>query len=76
MNNEKYKVTFTTKDKYHPTTRSIEVDCTDPYAAVLIVANKFDSVKVQGNMYVPSEHKITIDKVEKVEPEEVEEVSA
>jgi hypothetical protein len=69
---KKFNVTFTTKDKYHPTTRTVMVETENAYAAGLIISDKFDSTKVIHKMWIPSGKKITIDKVEEVKEEKVD----
>lgn len=66
---KRFNVTFTTKDKYHPTTRTVEVETDNEYQAMLLVADKFDSTKVVNKMWIPSGKKITIDKIEEIKDE-------
>lgn len=66
--NKRFNVTFTTKDKYHPTTRTLEVETLNEMAAGNLISSEFDTWTMNKKLhtYFPSGKRITIDKIEEI----------
>lgn len=68
-----YNVTFkeNKKDYHYPATRTIQVSQVEGvYSAALLIAEQFDSIKIENFMPRPANKKITILDVKEIEPEE------
>ena len=76
MKLNKYNVTFTIKDKYHPTTRTNEVDCKNEFEAQYLIASNFNGLKIdkKTKLRLIDDNKISIDKVEKIKVKPQEEL--
>ncbi|NLD46293.1 MAG: hypothetical protein GX660_03715 [Clostridiaceae bacterium] len=63
-----YAITFTTKDKYNPVTRTVTVRTVNEYNAIDIVHRQFGSFKHDKKLMIPvPTDKIKIDKVREVD---------
>lgn len=65
---KKFNVTFTEKTKYNPATRTIMVEANDDLHAIHLIHSQFGSFTYDKKlmMSVPSNKKISIDKVEEI----------
>lgn len=63
-----YAITFTTKDKYNPVTRTVTVRTVNEYNAIDIVHRQFGSFKHDKKLMIPvPTDKIKINKIQEVE---------
>jgi len=67
-NYQTYEITFTTKKKYNPITRSVKVKAKDRTLALQLIARRFGSLKemILLNTYVPTEKHIIINKIKEI----------
>lgn len=69
MNNY-YRINFTENQKYHPSTRNIEVMVNDEYHAEMLIHNEFGSLKIDKKssfpVYAPTD-KIKINSIIKID---------